>query len=40
MFGFIIANGNALNEQQLERYRGCYCGLCRTLKERHGTSVA
>ncbi|MCD7767622.1 MAG: DUF5685 family protein [Oscillospiraceae bacterium] len=36
MFGFIIANGNALNEQQLERYRGCYCGLCRTLKERHG----
>lgn len=36
MFGFIIANGNALTPEQLERYRGCYCGLCRALKERHG----
>ncbi|MBR1660609.1 MAG: hypothetical protein IJ705_09855 [Oscillospiraceae bacterium] len=36
MFGYIVANGNALDEAQLERYRGCYCGLCRALKERHG----
>lgn len=36
MFGFIVANGNALTDAQLERYRGCYCGLCRALKERHG----
>lgn len=36
MFGFIVANGKALDEAQLARYRGCYCGLCRTLKERHG----
>ena len=25
-----------LTEEQLERYRGCYCGLCRSLQERHG----
>ena len=36
MFGYIIANGKALTQAQLERYRGCYCGLCRALKERHG----
>lgn len=35
MFGYIVANKGALNEQQLERYRGCYCGLCWALKERH-----
>ena len=36
MFGFVVANGDALSEAQKERYRGCYCGLCRALKERHG----
>lgn len=36
MFGFIEANIPALNEEQLQRYRGCYCGLCRSLKARHG----
>lgn len=36
MFGYIEANAAALSEQQLARYRGCYCGLCRALKERHG----
>lgn len=36
MFGFITADLNALNEDQLRRYRGAYCGLCRTLKQRHG----
>lgn len=36
MFGYIEANVSALNEEQLKRYRGCYCGLCRALKERHG----
>ena len=36
MFGFVVANGNALPPERLERYRGCYCGLCRTLKRRHG----
>lgn len=38
MFGYIIANKGALSEAQLARYRGCYCGLCRTLKDRYGMS--
>ncbi|MBO5976641.1 MAG: hypothetical protein J6P94_05660 [Oscillospiraceae bacterium] len=36
MFGYIEANAVLLNEEQLARYKGCYCGLCRALKERHG----
>ncbi len=36
MFGFVVANTQALSEEQLERYRGAYCGLCRTLQKRHG----
>ncbi len=36
MFGYIEANVASLSEEQLKRYRGCYCGLCRSLKERHG----
>lgn len=37
MFGYIIADASALSEEQLLRYRGCYCGLCRALRERHGS---
>ena len=36
MFGFVIADLGALSEEQLKRYRGAYCGLCRTLRTRHG----
>ena len=36
MFGFVVANTEALNEAQLARYKGAYCGLCRTLQKRHG----
>ncbi len=36
MFGYIEANAAVLTDEQLKRYRGCYCGLCRSLKERHG----
>ncbi len=36
MFGFIVANTDALDEAQLARYKGAYCGLCRALQERHG----
>ena len=36
MFGYVIARKDTLSEQELERYRACYCGLCRALKERHG----
>lgn len=36
MFGYVTANINALSEDELKTYRGLYCGLCRSLKERHG----
>ena len=36
MFGFVVANTDALDAPQLERYKGAYCGLCRTLQQRHG----
>ncbi|MCD8017873.1 MAG: DUF5685 family protein [Oscillospiraceae bacterium] len=37
MFGYIIANKDLLASEQLDRYKSCYCGLCRALHERHGT---
>lgn len=37
MFGYVIANPDSLTPEQLDRYRSCYCGLCRTLKKRHGS---
>ncbi|MCD8192357.1 MAG: DUF5685 family protein [Oscillospiraceae bacterium] len=37
MFGYIIANKDLLAPEQLDRYKSCYCGLCRALHERHGT---
>ena len=36
MFGYIEANVALLSEEQIARYKGCYCGLCRALNERHG----
>lgn len=36
MFGYVVARKDTLSEEQQTRYRACYCGLCRTLKERHG----
>lgn len=36
MFGFVVAHKDGLTPEQLARYRGCYCGLCRALKERCG----
>ncbi len=36
MFGYVIANRDELDERQFDRYKSCYCGLCRTLKERYG----
>lgn len=36
MFGYVVARKDTLSEEQQIRYRACYCGLCRTLKERHG----
>lgn len=36
MFGTILADLPRLTQEQQERYRACYCGLCRTLKKEYG----
>lgn len=39
MFGYIRANLNDLSKEEQMRYRAAYCGLCRTLGEKHGVSA-
>lgn len=36
MFGYIIVNKPELKVKELEEYQAYYCGLCHTLKKRHG----
>jgi len=36
MFGYLAADIGKLTGEQLARYRACYCGLCRSIGERHG----
>lgn len=36
MFGVLSAGAECLTEEQLSRYRACYCGLCRSIQKRHG----
>lgn len=36
MFGYIIASADNLSEVRRGRFRELYCGLCRTLRQRHG----
>ncbi|MCR5663329.1 MAG: DUF5685 family protein [Oscillospiraceae bacterium] len=36
MFGSLTAGLPLLTEEQLRRYKACYCGLCRSLRERFG----
>lgn len=36
MFGFVVANLDKLTQAQRSLYRACYCGLCRSLGQRHG----
>ncbi len=36
MFGFVVANTQALTAEQQARYRSCYCGLCGAIRRRHG----
>ena len=36
MFGYVIARKDTLSEEEQARYKGCYCGLCRALRESHG----
>lgn len=35
MFGYLTANTELLTPEELERYKACYCGLCRSLQKRH-----
>lgn len=36
MFGFVVADADALTEEEKERYRAVYCGLCFALRDRYG----
>lgn len=36
MFGYLIASQELLSQEEYDRYRACYCGLCHSLKLRHG----
>ena len=36
MIGYLAASPQLLTEEELSRYKGAYCGLCRTLGERWG----
>lgn len=36
MFGFVVADARALSEEEKERYRAVYCGLCLALRDRYG----
>lgn len=36
MVGYLIASASSLTEEERIRYKATYCGLCRTLKNRHG----
>lgn len=36
MFGFISIDPNKLTQEQVLRYKSIYCGLCRSLRDRHG----
>lgn len=36
MFGHVVVHKDELKVKEYERYRSFYCGLCKTLGERHG----
>jgi len=36
LFGYVIANADGLTDEEKARYKSVYCGLCRSLGERHG----
>lgn len=36
MFGYITASADKLTEEEKRRYGAVYCGLCRSLHQRHG----
>ena len=39
MFGYLVADTGKLSEEEFARYRACYCGLCRSIRERHGQNA-
>lgn len=39
MFGYLIAAADMLDEAQKQRYKQCYCGLCRSLENCFGHSA-
>lgn len=36
MFGYVIANKESLSQEELLRYQGYYCGLCKALEKEYG----
>lgn len=40
MFGYVTVNRETLSPENESRYRAYYCGLCRSLRERHGLTGA
>lgn len=36
MFGYVVVNKPELKFKEFDIYRGYYCGLCRSLRKRHG----
>ena len=39
MFGYLAAEPGHLTPEELARYKACYCGLCRSLQDRHGVQA-
>ena len=39
MFGYVQASIEQLNQQEKDRYKAVYCGLCHALGQRHGFSA-
>ena len=39
MFGYLVADPALLSEEESARYRACYCGLCRSIRERYGEAA-
>mgnify|MGYP001858686327 CR=1 FL=1 len=37
MFGYVTINREELKIKDMRRYQSFYCGICRELKDRHGS---
>lgn len=37
MYGYLTVADKLLQENELKRYKACYCGLCRCIKEKYGS---